>query len=99
MKRRKDWWQYEQIQSSKSFFKSIKKIIMNLINAFSHTHIITTVFFIGSLILIYSGNLQILEIIMITYFIFMLIAFSSFIAIKARSIKKDVIKIQLSMQN
>jgi len=91
--------EYEQIQSSKSFFKSTKKIIMNLINAFSHTHIITTLFFIGNLILIYSGNLQILEIIMISYFIFMLIAFSSFIAIKARSIKKDVIKIQLSMQN
>ncbi len=91
--------EYNQLQSSKSFFKLIKKIVMNLINAFSHTHIITTVFFIGNLILIYSSYLQILEIIMIFYFIFMSIAFLSFIAIKSRSIEKDVIKIQQSMQN
>lgn len=91
--------EFDQTQSSKSFFKSINKIIFNLVNAFSHTSIITTVFFIGNLILIYSGNLQILELTMISYFIFMFIAFLSIIAIKARSIEKDVIKIQQSMQS
>lgn len=91
--------EYNQIQSSRSFFKLIKKIMINLSNAFSHTHIITTIFFIGNLIFIYSRHLQILEIIMMCYFIFMFIAFLSFIAIKSRSIEKDIIKIQQSMQN
>jgi len=88
-----------QIQSSRSFFKVIKKIIMNLTNAFSHTHVITGLFFIGNLIFIYFGNLQILEIIMICYFIFLFIAFSLFIVIKSRSIESDVKKIHHSILN
>jgi phosphatidylglycerophosphate synthase len=82
-----------QIESSRSFFKVIKKIIMNLTNAFSHTHIITILFLIGNLIFIYFGNLQILEILMICYFVFLLIAFSLFIVIRAKSIENDVKKI------
>ncbi|MFX0082914.1 MAG: CDP-alcohol phosphatidyltransferase family protein [Candidatus Hodarchaeota archaeon] len=85
-----------QEKSSKSFFKLIKKIIFNLINAFSHTHLITTVFFVGNIIFIYSGHFQILEIIMICYFVFMSLVFSSFIIIKSRSITKDIIAIQQS---
>lgn len=66
---------------------------MNLTNAFSHTHIITILFLIGNLIFIYFGNLQILEILMICYFVFLLIAFSLFIVIRAKSIENDVKKI------
>lgn len=91
--------EYSQIQSSKSFFKLIKKIMMNLINAFSHTHLITTTFFVGNIIFIYSGYFQILEIIMLCYFVFMAFVFSSFIVIKSRSITKDIISIQQSKQN
>lgn len=91
--------EYNPIQSSKSFFKLIKKIMMNLINAFSHTHLITTVFFVGNIFFIYSSHFQILEIIMICYFVFMSIVFSSFIIMKSRSITKDIIVIQQSKQN
>ena len=87
-----------QEKSSRSFFKVIKKVFINLTNAFSHTHIITVVFFVGNLIFIYYSNLQILEIIMICYFAFFLIVFSSFIVIKSRSFEKDVIKIQQTRQ-
>jgi phosphatidylglycerophosphate synthase len=87
-----------QAESSKSFFKLIKKIMLNLINAFSHTHLITTTFFVGNICFIFSGHFQILEIIMISYFIFMSIVFASFIIFKSRSITKDVITIQQSME-
>ncbi|MFX1375586.1 MAG: CDP-alcohol phosphatidyltransferase family protein [Promethearchaeota archaeon] len=81
------------------FFKTIRKLILNLINGFSHPNIITTIFFIGFLLYIFVDYLWILEFIMIGYVIFMSIVFFSFIVIKAKSIEKDVIQIHESIIN
>ncbi|MFX0028195.1 MAG: CDP-alcohol phosphatidyltransferase family protein [Candidatus Hermodarchaeota archaeon] len=81
------------------FFKSIRKLSLNLINGFSHPNIITTIFFIGFLLYIFLDLLWILEIIMIGYVAFMAIVFFSFIMIKAKSIDKDVLQIHHSFMN
>jgi len=88
----------KQSLSSKSFFTITKKIMLNLINAFSHTHLITTAFFAGNIYFICTDHFQILEIIMLCYFGYMSIVFLSFIIFKSRSITKDVIAIQQSME-
>ncbi|TKJ20182.1 MAG: hypothetical protein CEE43_13390 [Promethearchaeota archaeon Loki_b32] len=83
-----------ELQSSKKgFIKSIKGLIINLVNAFSHPYIIITVFFIGFILYMNFGYLQILELIMIVYTIFMFIVFTSFIIIKFKTFEKDIIKI------
>ena len=79
--------------SKKGIIKFIKGLIINLVNAFSHPYIIITVFFIGFLLYMNFGYLQILELIMIVYTIFMFIVFSSFIIIKFKTFEKDIIKI------
>ncbi|MCK4480361.1 MAG: hypothetical protein KAV01_07525, partial [Candidatus Lokiarchaeota archaeon] len=70
-----------------------KGLIINLVNAFSHPYIIITVFFIGFILYMNFGYLQILELIMIVYTIFMFIVFTSFIIIKLKTFEKDIIKI------
>ncbi|MFX0043509.1 MAG: CDP-alcohol phosphatidyltransferase family protein [Candidatus Hodarchaeota archaeon] len=88
----------KEVVTKKSFFKLIKRILFNLINGFSHTHMITTIFFIGFLLYIFLDYLWILEILMIGYLIFMGIVFFAFMIIKARSIEKDVIEIHRSLK-
>ena len=83
--------------SKKGIIKFMKGLIINLVNAFSHAYIIVTIFFIGFLLYINFGYLQILEIIMIVYTVFMFIVFSSFMIVKAKSLEKDIIKIFQSM--
>ena len=87
----------EQKGSKKSTMKFIKAIFINLTNAFSHTHMITTIFFIGWLLYIYFTLFWILEAIMIVYVIFMGGVFTTFLVIKAKSVEKDVIKIHQSI--
>jgi len=86
-----------ETETKKSFFGIIKGIALNLTNAFSHTHIITTIFFIGYLLYINFGLNQILNLIMIGYVIFMLFVFLTFMIIKSRTIEKDVIKVLQSL--
>ena len=83
--------------SKKGIINFIKGLIINLVNAFSHPYIIIAVFFIGFLLYMNFGYLQILEIIMIVYTIFLFIVFSSFIIIKSKTFEKDIIKIFQSM--
>ncbi len=83
--------------TKKSFFKILKSIGFNLTNAFSHTHMITTLFLIGFLLYINFGIICILEVIMIGYVFFMCIVFLSFMIIKAKNIEKDVIKVLQSV--
>jgi len=85
--------------SKKSLLKLLKAIIINLTNAFSHTHMITTIFMIGFLMYINFTVLWILETIMIVYVIFMGVVFLIFLLIKAKSIERDVIKIHRSLIN
>lgn len=87
----------EQQSSKKSVMKLIKAIFINLTNAFSHTHMITTIFLIGWLLYIYFMLSWILETIMIVYVIFMGGVFITFMVIKAKNIEKDVIKIHQSI--
>ncbi len=89
----------EHQPTKKSFFKIIKGIIINLTNAFSHTHIITTMFLIGFLIYMNFSYIMILEIIMIAYVFFMGCVFITFLITKSKSIEQDVIKIHRSMKN
>ncbi|MBY8989916.1 MAG: CDP-alcohol phosphatidyltransferase family protein [Candidatus Lokiarchaeota archaeon] len=89
----------EQKASKKSLMKLIKAIFINLTNAFSHTHMITSIFFIGWLLYIYFTLFWILEAIMIVYVIFMGGVFITFMVIKAKNIEKDVIKIHQSIVN
>ncbi|MFX1322003.1 MAG: hypothetical protein ACFFAQ_10195, partial [Promethearchaeota archaeon] len=77
--------------------KLFKGIIINLINAFSHTMLITTVFFIGYLLYIYFDLLWILKFLVTTYVFFLLIVLIAFTITKYRSIEKDVIKIYNSI--
>ncbi len=88
----------KDIVIKKGFFRLIKRILLNLINGFSHTHMITTIFFIGFLLYIFLDYLWILEIIMIVYVIFIGVVFFSFMIIKSRSIEKDVIEIHRSLK-
>ncbi len=76
----------------KTFFKKIKNISINLVNAFSHTHIITTMFLIGFLLYIYFNIAMILELLMMFYVVFLLFVFSTFMVLKAKSIDKDALK-------
>jgi phosphatidylglycerophosphate synthase len=87
----------EQQGSKKSVSKFIKAIFINLTNAFSHTHMITTMFFIGWLLYIFFNILWILESIMIIYVFFMGCVFTTFMIIKGKNIEKDVIKIHQSI--
>ena len=77
----------------KTFLQKFRSIIINLINAFSHTHLTTTVFFIGFLLYFNFGNVMILEIIIMSYMVFLLLVFSTFTIVKAKNIDKDVIKL------
>ncbi|MEE9378542.1 MAG: hypothetical protein V3V33_10980 [Candidatus Lokiarchaeia archaeon] len=85
--------------TKKSFLKLLKSTIINLTNAFSHTHMITTMFLIGFLMVINFGFIWILEIILISYVIFMCLVFLTFLITKAKSIERDVIKIHYTMKN
>ena len=82
----------QESESVKGRFKLLKGIIINLINAFSHTMLITTVFFIGYILFIYFDLLWILELLLKAYFIFMLIVFIVFTIIKYRSLENDIVK-------
>ncbi len=87
----------QENESIKGGSKLFKGIIINLINAFSHTMLITTVFFMGYLLYIYFDLLWILKLLLKTYVIFMLIVFIIFTITKYRSIEKDVLKIYNSI--
>ncbi len=89
----------ETIDKKKGFIGIVKMILMNLLNAFSHTHVITTIFFVGFLLYINFGYIMILEFFMIGYFIFMFIIFSAFIIFRFKSIEEDVLKIHQSLKN
>ena len=82
----------EETPSKKTIIKRIKGISINLVNAFSHTHMITTMFFISFLLYIYFNMFMMLEILMMIYVIFLLLVFSTFMILKAKSIEKDVLK-------
>ena len=77
---------------SKTLVQKIKSVLINLINAFSHTHLTTTVFFVGFLLFFNFNNIMILEIITIAYMLFLFLVFSTFMVLKGKSIEKDVIK-------
>lgn len=87
----------QENQSIKGGLKLFKRIIINLINGFSHTMLITTLFFIGYLLYIYFELLWILELLLKTYVFFLLIVFIAFTITKYRSIEKDVISIYNSV--
>ncbi len=82
----------EETPSKKSFIKRIKSISINLVNAFSHTHMITTMFFIGFLLYIYFEMVWVLELLIISYVLFLLFVFLTFMILKSRSIEKDALK-------
>ena len=82
----------EETHLKKSFIKGIKGISINLVNAFSHTHMITTLFFIGFLLYIYLEMVWVLELLMISYIIFLLFVFLTFMILKSKSIEKDALK-------
>ncbi|NVM38686.1 MAG: CDP-alcohol phosphatidyltransferase family protein [Candidatus Lokiarchaeota archaeon] len=82
----------EETPSKKSFIKGIKSISINLVNAFSHTHMITTMFFIGFLLYIFFEMVWVLEFLIISYVLFLLLVFLTFMILKSRSIEKDALK-------
>ncbi|MFX1316810.1 MAG: CDP-alcohol phosphatidyltransferase family protein [Promethearchaeota archaeon] len=88
----------EEKPRKKGFMRTIRSILLNLINGFSHTHMITTLFFIGFLLYIFFDYLWILELIMIGYVVFMGIVFFSFMIIKSKSIERDVVEIHESLK-
>jgi phosphatidylglycerophosphate synthase len=90
---KKNYENNEILLLKKTLLQKIRSIIINLINAFSHTHLTTTVFFIGFLLFFYFGKITVLEIIIICYMIFLLVVFFTFMIMKARSIDKDVLKL------
>ncbi|MFX1500236.1 MAG: CDP-alcohol phosphatidyltransferase family protein [Promethearchaeota archaeon] len=82
----------EETPSKKSFIKVVKSICINLVNGFSHTHMITTMFFIGFLLYIYFEIIWVIEFLMISYSLFLLFVFLIFMILKARNIENDVRK-------
>ena len=78
---------------SKTFVQKIRSVIINLINAFTNTHLTTIVFFVGFLLFFNFNNIMILEIITIAYMVFLLFVFSSIMVKKGKSLEKDVIKL------
>ncbi|MFW9990223.1 MAG: CDP-alcohol phosphatidyltransferase family protein [Candidatus Odinarchaeota archaeon] len=82
----------EKTPSKKSFIKIIKSICINLVNAFSHTHMITTMFFIGFLLYIYFEIIWVIEFLMIIYSPFLLFVFLIFMIFKVKNVEKDVRK-------
>ena len=82
----------EETPSKKSFIKIMKNLSINLVNAFSHTHMITTMFFIGFLLYIYFEMVWVLELLIISYVFFLFFVFITFMILKARSIEKDALK-------
>ena len=89
----------EPKSSKRNPIKVLKAIVINLTNAFSHTHMITVIFMIGFLLYINFMLLWVLETIMIVYVIFMGVVFVTFLVIKGKSIERDVIKIHHSIAN
>jgi len=89
----------EKINSKKGFKTIFKKIMLNLINGFTHQTPITTIFFIGFLIFINVGFLMILEVIMIFYFFFMFIIFIIFIFKTSKGIEENVLERYRSQQS
>ena len=77
----------------KTFLQKVRSVFINLINAFSHTHLTTTVFFVGFLLFFNFNNSMILEIITIAYVVFLLLVFSTFMVLKGKNIEKDVQKL------
>ncbi|MFX1363505.1 MAG: CDP-alcohol phosphatidyltransferase family protein [Promethearchaeota archaeon] len=82
----------EEKSSKKSFIKLVKSISINLVNGFSHTHMITTMFFVGFLLYIYFEIIWVIELLMISYVLFLLFVFLTFMILKARTIEKDARK-------
>ncbi len=77
----------------KTFLQKVRSVFINLINAFSHTHLTTTVFFVGFLLFFNFNNRMILEITTIAYLVLLLLVFSTFMVLKGKSIEKDVLKL------
>ena len=78
----------------KTFLQKVRSVSINLFNAFSHTHLTTTVFFIGFLLFFNFNTIMILEIITIAYMVFLLLVFSTYMVLKAKSIEKDIQKLR-----
>ncbi|MFW9881230.1 MAG: CDP-alcohol phosphatidyltransferase family protein [Candidatus Thorarchaeota archaeon] len=83
----------QKTEIKKGGLKIIKAIIMNLVNAFSHTMLIITMFFIGYILYINFNVLWILELLIKLYVVFILIVFIFYMITKFKSLETDVVKV------
>jgi len=83
--------------NKKGGLKLLKSIIINLINGFSHTILIITLFFVSYILYIEFGLIEILELLLKIYTVFIFTVLLFYTVTKFRSLEKDIIKIYNSI--